>query len=859
MRDIRLLKLFKQHYQDRFETPLKTKFSSWGYYDGFEVIKADTLFTSQLFTMGAESPSSGLYYASGSEICHLAVGKSAQIIGIFRGKNAGLDDDKKIEDFWSCVDKLPYFAIGFLKVKEGDVQKLGKLVEERYDCSFDSLEAKGCRCLTYLTYDNADLIVLLTGNSIEYMMNNLQKIEEMSQFSYMHNVCGVAEELLCDSKEKEKILEKWKDVHCNIDEEISNIEIKFVTSGDDEQILKGLKTVFDAENRKWKIKNYENITYTYISGHENLLLKLKRTDVRSLLALLTPGGFLTHQNSMYARGVYNIETSIHLQEKMWSEILEENVILEQREELQQSIVENGWCEQLIDKYKQLIEKDFSQYFDQEDEGFSSYFQSLLLTLNTLNQYERFSVSKELFLMIFPALYLFDEMFMDAYTNLNKDDYEKIKSLKDSLCSFITYVNSVIYHTIHTDQVFLMIPGYSGTSYSIPIKLNIMYYWFTNAIKDVLNDAQIKCQSILVPDMEANPKSNLFDFGKETDKRLIYIYLSQRTLFLPKNLMIILAHEMGHYVGRNIRMREKRWTCLLHSISKCIVEGIVCEGGDIRYRNREEDEVGEIYVKSVSDKLFPKISVFLDSFCRKELAGDFHGKKTAEILKQGIQHMITLQEGDIENAVKELPESLKKKFQNSDKFYDYSRYIYQLQTNMIDKIKNMAYTGWMEDIVDRLMCIYREVFSDMAALAILQCDFKDFCEAHQVSEGVKISDENVSEDQCMRELTVNQVVYGRAERIHIRGFGIKNTEPYMLNNIYKYEWIKRDIVQYADGCYKAILNRLNEPECVDIVSNIRYLFNVFKQGNNRNTDVYKAINESNRNYIEAVKLDYYQKL
>lgn len=861
MRDIRLLKLYKQHYQDKFEVALDTKFSSWGYYDGFEVVKADASIVSKLFTMGTESPSSGLYYASGNEICHLAVGKSAQIIGIFRGKSSDIDNGV-IDNFWAEVEKLPYFAIGFLKVREDDVQNLGELIEERYDHSFDSRKDKGCRCLTYLTYDNADLIVFLSGNSIEYMMRILQEIEEIPQFSYMHNVCGVAEALLHDSKENADILENWKGADCNINEEIGEIEIKFVTSGNDGHILKGLKAVFDMENIKWKVKNYEKLSYTYISGHENLLLKLEKTDVKSLLALLIPGGFLTHQNIMYERGVYNIETSIHFQEKMWNAIQDEAVISKLQIESSQCTAGKSWCEQLIEQYKQLIKSNF----EKGDEGFSSYFQSLLLTLNTLNQYERFSVSEELFFMIFPALRLFNEMFMEAYTDLkDSEKYMEIRTLKDSLCKFITYVNSIIYHTIHTDQVFLMIPGYSGTSYSIPIKLNMMYYWFTNAIKDVLNDGHIVCQTILVPDMEANPKSNLVDFGKEMDRRLIYIYFSQRTLFLPKNLMIILAHEMGHYVGRKIRMREKRWSYLLDSISQCIVEGIVYDVSNIECRNREEEEIREEYMKSVLKKLYYKIYDFLNAFCKKELADDFHGERMAETLKQGIYHMITSQEGDIEGAVKEIPEKLKEKLRNGEKFNDYSRYIYQIQTNMINKVKNIAYTNGMEGIVDRLIRIYREVFSDIAALAILQCDFRDFCEAHQVSEGVVISEKNVSTDQCMREFTVDQVVYGKNEQPHVMGLGRQEKKPDIeinilsdiYNNLYTYKWVKCGIIQYADGCYKEILNRLEKPECKAIVNTIRQMFNAFKQIDNQNTDIYTAINTVNKEYVASVK-DIYEK-
>lgn len=846
MEDIRLLKLFKQHYQDAYSEPLVTKYSSLGYYDGFEVVKVDDTGCSKLFTAEAEAPFSALYYGVGREIAGLNAGKSLQLIGLFRCEDPG-ENDAGME-FWEMAESFPYFAIGFLKVSGSEYIDSARRIEGMCGRSFEPQNEKGCRCLTYLTYDNADLIVLMTGNSIEYMMENLQRIERDHQFSYMHNIFGVSEELLRKSKEEGRILDTWNSVCCNIDEPIKCIEMKLVTSGDGNHILNGIKHVLDKENDVWTIRGYENLTYTYISGHENLTLKLNETDVRSLLALLTPGGFSTHQNIMYKNGVYNIETSVCLKENKLTDLTGEYT-----SEPGKNIAERIWCQQLIRKYSVYTSREL----EAGDEGFYSYFQSLLMTLNTLNQYERFQISRDVFFMIYPALDLFDKMFTKAYQDLGKSSDEccRIKKLKDALCDFITYVNSVIYHTIHTDQVFLMIPGYSGTSYSIPIKLNMMYYWFIDAIKNVLNDGGINFQCILVPDMEANPKSNLFDFGIETEDRLIYVNFSQRTLFLPRSLMIILAHEIAHYVGRDIRLREKRWEHLLNSVCGCIVESIVRGAKMIKPQNEQQKAILTEYTESVMEKLKTVILKFLKAFCETKLNGDFHGKRVIEVLNKGIHQMIALENSDMENVIRELPVSIKTKLKAEETFCECSSFIYEVQTSMLTELRGIMYFDWMKIVLSLLMHTYREVFSDMAALAITECDFRDFCEAHQVSEGVIISEDNVAEEQCMRELTVNQIVYGMKEKVHMHGFGVKKKEPYVLYNLYAYEWIRKEIIQYAGECYQVISERLKKPEIVEITNDVRELFSVFVKKRNDCLSIQKEINLVIEQHMKKVEEKY----
>ena len=157
----------------------------------------------------------------------------------------------------------------------------------------------------------------------------------------------------------------------------------------------------------------------------------------------------------------------------------------------------------------------------------------------------------------------------------KEVYQKKKynEIKKTLREFSEAVNTIVYHAIHTDQMFLMIPGYSGTSFSIPTKLSLFYLWYLEKFSDILNDDGYSYQFFLTPVMEIQPHTNTVDFGLQPGNRLISVKVSQRSLYMPRMLMIILAHETAHYVGNVFRNREMRLDCIVYTMSHLMAYAI----------------------------------------------------------------------------------------------------------------------------------------------------------------------------------------------------------------------------------------------------------------------------------------------
>src|SRR5699024_6113340 len=81
--------------------------------------------------------------------------------------------------------------------------------------------------------------------------------------------------------------------------------------------------------------------------------------------------------------------------------------------------------------------------------------------------------------------------------------------------------------------------------------------------------------------------------------------------------------------------------------------------------------------------------------------------------------------------------------------EYYEIISSIQKHMNRNRMELLTSEKMKELVDEVFQVYREIFSDIAAVSILECDFRTFEESFSVSEGVLL---NVnSSDRKMEEI------------------------------------------------------------------------------------------------------------
>lgn len=854
MKDVRLLTLYKQHYLDDYDVSLESQITCLGYYDGLDIKKVENGIFGKEKNKKQLAAITEIWYSTGKSVEQLSGGHSNQNIGLFRyGKSK--KQQEYTHKYWDIEKKLPYFSVAFLKIKESlDYGEEGQAIEQYFWKRYGSLEEQRvCIALTYNTIDNADLVVLIKSNSMIEIGHALDRIEsDHCKVIYMHSILGIEEAYLQECKRKNNILNKWRGACCFIHDQIARIELHLAVRGGS-GILKELKVILDKWNNMWGIQGYENTSYSYIDGRGNININFPQTNIRSLLVFLLPGGFSTHQNPYYKNWVYNIETDIFMEETPWKDIQGKQIVQLKDD----GSIRSSWCRKLIQKYRQFC----SQALEMEDDSLYACYQALIQTLNALDQYERFAMSRDIFDTIYPSFAIFDRKIDAARKEIDNDKMVYTSELlKEMMREYLECVNSVVYHTIHTEQVFLMIPGYSGTSFAIPIKLHLFYLWYVNWVIKLLNDCGKLHSCIIVPMIESRPDTRFIGMTFNNEEKLIHIRLSQRSLFRPEALMIILAHEMAHYIGRDIRVRDKRISCLLKTMAYYIAE-VICPQEDI---GASFDIVNTNSFLMMKQSLKENLQLKLAELFKKkkeELDKKYYGD---DIFKPLMRWAIDVFKEETEDAVvyqcihtitNDIHIKIKK---DGTSYVQEMKQLYRIQQYFDRNRKMWLHSGAMQQIVKELLELYKEIFADMSAIAILSCEKSEFQNAFLISDGS--TGGRKEKQRQIRVRIANLVVFqteneGTQSDIEEKSRGTSSDhklsqEELLKNNLTRYLWVNEHLKIYAEECYKSVKKRIDtEPE---ILKEVKDVYGILKNPDSDYDHIFTCINTCICKYKDLVK-------
>lgn len=831
-KDVRILTLQKQHYFKTYKDEMKCDYTCWGYYDGITIKEAAGTHTA-LFEKRSDAPISQMWYGSGQSVERLDGLHSRQNIGIFRDFNwPGAKE--KINRFWKLYYKSPYLAVGFLKIKHAkEYRGIAGLIEAK---SAEE-DKKYVKFLVYYTLDNADLILISLSNNLHKLKEKLQELEEVPDVQYLHSILGANESFLYDLSQQKELSVIWNGIPWYPEEKIDRLFLKVAVSGN-------LDTL---EKLSAQIRNRTGITCVrsmYGFGHQSTVLIIRDLSALDLLSLYVPGkgGILTHANPLFGTEIYNIESEIFVSGTVLNTyIKKEECVMPDENDGQARPKRFG--ELLIRKYKE----DMKLCFENQDESMYSYYKAIIQTTNTLTQYEGFPMAKDIFYLLFPAVDMFDRHLYDALSKVNipadsSDEKSNMVEIKESVCEFINSVNSIIYHTIHTDQVFLMIPGYSGTSFSIPVKLCLMYLWLAGEVIGFLNDKNYEYNCFITPQMESKPVTTLINMGMSRHDRLICFCSSQRSLYMPRHFMTILTHEIAHYVGTDIRMRKVRAASIIKTLAYFLAEGVFQEehlsAGDLS--DDEKEMLKILYAKNKSSA--QKRAVM---FLRNKIAAlncDYHATEIRRPLEEGCLEFLSNGSDAIYSDIFRIPQEIMD-MSIGCKPAEKAKMLYNIQMKLNDCRISLQTSGVMESIIKELIWVYREVFSDLTAIAILQCDKKTFMEAYDVSEG-NHGPRNIQ--QKVRDYIADLIFWkkGTGEEENFRAGskqqetaweesesnrpGNRNNVEKLYKNMYFYVWVKPEIMEYAKSSYSALEERLKKVD-EERLKSVRDFFGLFSRG------------------------------
>lgn len=829
--DVCSLILYKQHYRDDYGEESKLPvdiFSSFGYYDGFKVEygNRDDRDKDNEKKSNALTFIEALYDSTHNPIHELNGRYGVQIIGMFRNNAISF-----LEHYKNSL----YAAVGFAQINE-----IYDIENQEFDKLISKIEAvdEEENIMVFGTFDNADLVILIKGDCLSQIDNIINSIDALDEICYMHTITGISQSYLNASEKQTWLLQKWNSKKVNLDRNIDEFTIR-IAAKDKNNVINLLQTIIDTKSNAINLNNSAYIKNSLntcdklcIYGHHDIELIFKDAPVEFLLFSMLPKSLLSHDNNIFGSQLYNIESGYKYKiksENEQSDIDRKSVSSAQGQESQNT---DSKIENLMNKIK---EKENSLNED-------PVIQALYNSLNTLSQFEGFQLADDIFCLVYPAI----NNFLNQYLEYSQ---REDKTIDENIAEMIEYISSVVQHSVHTDQMFLMIPGYCGSSFGLSTKLTLFYQWMAYEVIDLLGESGHKYDVLLSPEVRTKPETK--EIRYDVNEHAIIVRFGQKMLFQP-DFCIILIHELAHYIGEKDRDREVRADKCIHLISKLTADMMFT---DVPYLYGKDKDNVESYKQSISDNIEKYIIMHVSDELQKGHISELYASDLEYMLKQLIFQIVCMDEKDslfekiflpVNDAVRIIGgENALNSFSDNQKATQmYCKIIEKTMQNC----KKSLFEETMDRVIEKLLTTFKEIYSDIAAYEILKFNFENYRKAFSVSENIEISSKNVSPMQSIRELIMHKVI-GESKEYHSEALELRDT--YLEEQMFSYSYVQTELIEYAQGCHHKLYMNFIDSEKHVKAEDIRKAYTALMDKDN-NKNLYDIVLSNVHIYKQNIK-------
>lgn len=422
---------------------------------------------------------------------------------------------------------------------------------------------------------------------------------------------------------------------------------------------------------------------------------------------------------------------------------------------QRKIYKGGWCVRTIE----ILRKEIAEYENAKNKKMIAYYQGLLQIVNVISQYEQDVLLKDMFYIFYPPIRLFrkqlkagndliQELYMqekEAKEDTIKNDlisrkYIQMQKLESGISEFLDTVEMLMRHMGQSCPDMINDTGRQGMPYDIPMRLCLMYISYLNVITSLLNDTENEYQYCLAPLVYSRPTTNFIDFGLPPESRLIRVRISRHCMFMPRSSMIILAHEVSHYIGDKTRERKERaqrYTNAVSILLTCMIipYSIMSDCGLRVEKGRKENL--EIYLQSVRANVNCYIRKCINDKIEEEADKGkeyiYHLSELYEIIISICYDILYDDRGELKKRLTRLDEKLLSRMKLLEQEEGLIRDIYELQKAMSDRSTRI----WAEKEIHRYMAnlktVFKETYTDLSSILLLDLSPVDYLEALLISE------------------------------------------------------------------------------------------------------------------------------
>ncbi len=133
---------------------------------------------------------------------------------------------------------------------------------------------------------------------------------------------------------------------------------------------------------------------------------------------------------------------------------------------------------------------------------------------------------------------------------------------DSFYEFIKGLNVYVQNATHSDRQFTQTLNFDIKIYCAPVKITAFYNAFIYRLKRHLSDSctdEIKHTYEFLTCLGVADNLKVLELFKNVvdTQRLFLVNIPEHQAYNPKQMLVMLAHEVGHFVGQTVRDRERR--------------------------------------------------------------------------------------------------------------------------------------------------------------------------------------------------------------------------------------------------------------------------------------------------------------
>lgn len=638
------------------------------------------------------------------------------------------------QNFWREETDSEYPFAFFIRVQcRGDINVLW----QRRSAYQERLNRVGnIVANVYLTYDNSDLIIILKTATYRQGSAIVNTLHQGSNFIGESNGYCVLKNSFTVLAVRQSVIDVSEKLR--IDDEIQQVDIRFIEK-------KGNGIAKIEEKLKADIKNATGVRCIrkQVLGADDEVITFYDIPWKIFLSFYKNlNGTLSNANDEYKQFVLGTTAIIMEQAGIVDGMLEMTENLEQLavNQREQEYAESARYGRYIDKMADKL----AQIRDFEDQGLCK---SLEVIVNALAKFKQPAFSDYLFVTIIRPL----DCLLDLIISNAREGRGARFDNRNAYWDFIKSFNMYTQNSIRSDRHSMQVMDLNAKIYDIPIKLNAFYNAYIFRVCDLLNkqSGKIEYNFFAMPGMDYKVKVMELYKRVNDKRRFIQVEIPEQKYYDMKGTMIVLTHEVAHYVGRMVRKREYRYQNYIQNIAHIYIIYVVYMYN--KYNREHGDRLRSIDFDTES--LAKRMEVMLTSAMERET-------KDSYVKENKIDMDYLVQRADCNIIIEKITKG-KEYYQSYMSFIkehsgnamlgvmlyciedvfapviydmgkeeakDFLNLVHQITERFLSEYHENSTMLSMRTATERLVTMYEECFADLMSILLLQLTPSEYIES-----------------------------------------------------------------------------------------------------------------------------------